>query len=787
MSLDDAMRATARSWAGRVWAGVLLLVGGVLAFLPLFDGLGFEASFAIGIVASFATADLGARLARRARETGDGGVAWTFGLWARAALLGLVGAAVPHVVLALNALRVPQCDWLDGLKWAAVLPGLSIAAAAAVGVLAPLVLRRPRLAIAAPWLVIVASLLAAGVGFYRAPPVFAYDPFGGWFPGSVYDEELALEPAFAWARIYQAAAVIAALLLVAAWRDRGRARVGGDRRRRRVVVAGGVVALVIALVVRVRSGALGFAPSADEIARALGGRYDTAHVTIYYPREASFAPDIARIGEEHELRLAQVARTLGVAPPHVTSFYFASPAEKRRWMGAARVYIAKPWRREIYVQHDDPPHDVIRHELAHVVAGEFGDPIFHVALKWFGWPPVRFNMGLIEGLAVAADWPGGRGRPTPHQAARALLDAGKLPRIARLLAPGFLEHSAALSYTVAGSFVRHLLDAHGAAPLRALYRAGGTPADFPGAYGQSLDQLEAEWHAVLRATSLDRDEAEVARDRMRRPGIFSRPCPHVVARRLAEATVLARSGRAPEAVALLRGICGRDPDPIHRLALAAALERAGDVAGARAELADIASADTTSLPAAAQALVALTDLEARAGDLGAASVAAAAAAAMPLDESARRQLVVRRQALDAPAPLGPLLRTYLFEHGGRDASPTLLLHDAEELARGAPSSGLGPYLVGRLLVDADAHAAALAPLAEAFTRGLDDPLLVREAARLRCIAGFVADDPDAVRAGAAILAADGQPLGVKLEAADWLDLLALRAELRARGPGTPPR
>lgn len=783
-SLDDALSATARSWAGRVWGGVLLALGVVLAFVPLFDGLGFEASFAIGLVASLATADLGARLARRARDAAPdaGGVAVVFGLWSRAALLGLVGAALPHVVLALNALRVPQCDWADGVKWAAVLPGLSVAVAAGVGALGPLLLPRARrLAVAAPWLVVVASLVVAVVGFYRAPPVFAYDPFGGWFPGSVYDEELALEPAFAWARLYHATAVLAALLLVGAWRERA-------RDRRRLAATGGAIALVLALILKLRAGSLGFAPSADEIARALGGRYDTAHVTIYYPRGASFAPDIARIGEEHELRLAQVARTLGVAPPHVTSFYFASPAEKRRWMGAARVYIAKPWRREIYVQHDDPPHDVIRHELAHVVAGEFGDPIFHVALSWFGWPPVRFNMGLIEGLAVAADWPGGRGRPTPHQAARALLDAGKLPPIARLLAPGFLEHSAALSYTVAGSFVRFLLDTHGADKLRALYRAGGTPAHFPTIYGQPLDALEEAWHAQLRATPLDADDAAVARDRMRRPGIFARPCPHVVARRLSEATTLARSGRAPEAVALLRVICGRDPDPIHRLALAGALERAGELDAARAELAAIAAAETTSAPAAAQALVARTDLEARAGDLGAAAAAARAAAAMPLDEAARRQLGVRLLALEAPPPLGPLLRRYLFEDAGRpDPSPTLLLHDAEAIARGAPESGLGPYLVGRLLVDADAHAAALAPLAEAFARGLTDPLIVREAARLRCVAGFVADDADAVRAGAAILGGPEQPLAVRLEAADWLDLLALRAELRARGSDTRAR
>ena len=37
-------------------------------------------------------------------------------------------------------------------------------------------------------------------------------------------------------------------------------------------------------------------------------------------------------------------------------------------MGAMRVYIAKPWRREVYLQLADFPHPVFAHELAHVVA-----------------------------------------------------------------------------------------------------------------------------------------------------------------------------------------------------------------------------------------------------------------------------------------------------------------------------------------------------------------------------------------------------------------------------------
>src|SRR5262249_20216597 len=202
-----------------------------------------------------------------------------------------------------------------------------------------------------------------------------------------------------------------------------------------------------------------------------------------------FLAEMPAIAEDHELRWAQVARTFGVAPAgKIASFYFANAVEKARWIGSENAYIAKPWRHEIYLAHEEFPHGSLRHEIAHVVAGEFGDPVFHVSVAWWGWPPARFNVGLIEGAAVAADWPG-TGRLTPDDASRAMMDLGYLPPLATILAPGFFEFSTARSYTTAGSFCHFLLETRGAERFRRLYRSGG---DFEAAYGTDLASLERE-------------------------------------------------------------------------------------------------------------------------------------------------------------------------------------------------------------------------------------------------------------------------------------------------------
>src|SRR5690606_7869024 len=139
-----------------------------------------------------------------------------------------------------------------------------------------------------------------------------------------------------------------------------------------VVVAGAVAATLWA-----RSGELGFAIEADDIQEALGGRIDTEHFTIYYPLGGIVERDIAAIAEDHEFRLAQVERVLGAeASGRITSYYFPDPDTKGRLIGARYVHMAKPWRNEIYLDHQEFPHHTLRHEIAHVVAGAFSDSVF---------------------------------------------------------------------------------------------------------------------------------------------------------------------------------------------------------------------------------------------------------------------------------------------------------------------------------------------------------------------------------------------------------------------------
>jgi len=99
---------------------------------------------------------------------------------------------VPLLVSLANALRVRNCNFAAGFGFFALLPVATVLYAAPAGVLAGVAI--PRRARLVAFLLPVLSLLWALVRLYREPPVFAFDPFGGYFPGPIYDEALRPPP-----------------------------------------------------------------------------------------------------------------------------------------------------------------------------------------------------------------------------------------------------------------------------------------------------------------------------------------------------------------------------------------------------------------------------------------------------------------------------------------------------------------------------------------------------------------------------------------------------------------
>ncbi len=468
----------------RAWSFILFVVGAGLCFVPLFDVLGYEWCLAMAVVASLAGAQVAAlRVGRERRERAPSAVTAAEArpgvtvarLWWGATLRLWGALGLPLGAILANALRVRNCDVGAGLAWFAMLPMLSAAMGAGAGVVAGLLRPwRGRVAPTALALGIVVASVAWGVWrFYAAPPIFGYDPFVGYFAGTLYDEEIAITAAFGWARLYDVALLTGWLAACALLLDAGRLCLGRPAPARARPLGMAILAFAAAATLWSARARLGFALCAQEIGQRLGGELRTAHFVLHYSPTGPYAKELAAYAEDDELYWAELEKLFGAAPvPPVHAFLFDNAAQKRELMGAGHTFIAKPWRREIYLQHDAWPQTVTKHELAHVFAGRFGDPIFGIARRGLG-----FNVGLIEGVAVAAAW---EGQPlTPHQVVKVLRDAKLLDvdTLASVMGPSFFGINAAQAYNVAGSFCRFLADTRGVGKLEALYRAAGGAAE----------------------------------------------------------------------------------------------------------------------------------------------------------------------------------------------------------------------------------------------------------------------------------------------------------------------
>jgi hypothetical protein len=488
-----------------------------------------------------------------------------------------------------------------------------------------------------------------------------------------------------------------------------------------------------ATLLRLDSGPLGYAIDASDIQDALGGRIETAHFTIYYAKVPSIESEIELIARDHEFRYAQVVAQLGVAPAgKLRSYYFADHDQKARLFGARRVEMAKPWRHEIYIDHQGFPHDSLRHELGHAVASEFGDSWFGVSAHRLLGMPLLFSPGLIEGLAVAIDWPAGD-RLTPHEAVRVLIAMGVKPSLHELMGVRFFAVASSRGYITAGSFVRFLLDTFGAQALRRVYHDG----DFEGVYGASLTELESAWLAKIATIDLPPGTVEASRERYRGTTVFARPCPHAIAARQASARTAAARGDHDEAIALLREVCGDAPDePQHQLDLAGALQ-AGET-GDRAEgeviwtrLAHDADRVTSSLRGRAYRRLAVA--AGNRGELARVRALLDEANTLAVEGEDRRQLDAMRFALDYQGPAGDALRNYFWGSARR-------LESAEQAVAAEPASGFAHYLLGLQKVVAGDRAAAAAELDRALGLDLPGAAFVRNAARELAIAAYRTND-----------------------------------------------
>ena len=505
--------------------------------------------------------------------------------------------------------------------------------------------------------------------------------------------------------------------------ERGTLAIAWMRGRGRTVagLACGSCALLASLALVACGPQIGTWQTATTIARALGGRAAGRRCDVLYP-DSLTSGQAALLVRDCEEELSLDETRLGTQlPGRLIEYVFADARQKRRLMGAGETSIAKPWRREVYVQLAPYPHPLLGHEIAHVVAASFAPGPLHIGGGL--WP----NPGLIEGIAVATS--PDDDELTDAQWARAMLDLGILPSATDIFSLGFLGHNAPMSYTVAGAFVSWVSGRWGTSIVRAWY-AGGSIERLTGQSWKGLEELFRGW---LRTLEMPAQAMLYARARFARPSVWQRKCPHVVDALVGAADLCRAERRYGEALTLYGAALSLDGDDWRAQFDRAALRIQSDAApSGRSELARIARDDRAPKTWRDRARVALAD-----DDLASDRVADAVGEyrevmAETLDEDFARTLEVK--ILAAPDPAARHAVVDLLVGKPRSAVDEAWIA-AASLGVWAESTNapLAEYLLGKNLSLHEDWASAARWLDRALDGGAPTPRIGRELLRTRAV------------------------------------------------------
>jgi tetratricopeptide (TPR) repeat protein len=498
-----------------VSGAILLLFSIAVIQLPLLNYLGYEFSLVIALAVPWFCGIPAMRTFRTRLPLLQGVGLPEVRRAARDALRqsGLI-LLLPVVVATANAFFVRNCSYLEGLLFYSLIPGITAFWCVGLALFCRLLFPRPQRAY---WLFIVLVLIYPLYIGYFSPQIYSYDFIYGFFPGFSHDEVLTITPGLL---LFRLVTVLTGLLLFCVAQflvinglTRGKlvSRLAGFSAlltRRRLHGWIGLLCLVCALAWVLRD-RLGFETSEGYLEQTLGSTYSTDHFRIYYSSESYSPSEIKWVAALHEFRFSQVEAALQVHfRGKVASYVYPDGDTKQRMIGTKMTNIAKPWRREIHIEKSSLE-STLKHELVHVLAGEFGLPIIKI----------HYHAGIVEGLATAVGTDFGNRTLDEYAAAAKKFAVISDPR--SLINPvGFALKAPGVSYVLMGSFCKYLIDRYGIVLFRSLY-GGKSPSVV---YGKSFDGLIGEWQRYLDRFDVPESWRPHVEFYFKRPSIFAREC-----------------------------------------------------------------------------------------------------------------------------------------------------------------------------------------------------------------------------------------------------------------------
>jgi len=434
---------------------------------------------------------------------------------------------VPFLIGLGSSIIVSKCPIFDGLLFYMIISIPSFIFGMATGYFSVIILRKYAFLIFLFFFLLCLS--APLLEFYLNPQIFFYNPVFGYYPGTIYDEDLSPDHILIAYRIFNLAFFIYLVYISQKIYDKG-------LRIKALVLLS--LFITIALFSFFKP-ALNFASNKNKLDKSLPKTLNTNSFTIHFPEDFSNS-EIEHSGLLHEYYLAQINDFLNIKfKGKIDSYVFKNREQKRMLLGAGNADIAKPWLNQIYLNGSDYA-VTLKHELAHIIGNKFGTTPFKAA--------DNLNPSMIEGFAMAVE-NNFQGYPVHYMAKLADSAGYKFP-VEKLFAGfNFFSKTSSISYIYSGSFIKYLADTYGVEKIKRIY--GNT--DFPLIYGKDITALSVEYADFLKEYSI---KYNVSKAQLFFGGstIFKKFCPRVAASETKKASIMLSKSKTIEALQLFKKV-----------------------------------------------------------------------------------------------------------------------------------------------------------------------------------------------------------------------------------------
>lgn len=343
---------------------------------------------------------------------------------------------------------------------------------------------------------------------YSNPQIYFYSPIIGFFPGTIYDEDLNISFTLIFYRTLNF--IFFGSLYFVAKRN--------FVKNKSLTLA---LFIAVALLFIWISPELGFSTNHTKLNRVLSGKIESENFIIHFDKKGIDSTEIKILLLNHEYYFEKLEKKFGFKPNEkIKSYIFNNRLQKKKYFGSEQADIAKPWLYEIYLSNDSWE-NTLNHELAHIFSAEIGSGIFRLANS--------FNPTLIEGFAEAMD--DNYDDLELHSLTASAYYYGYKIDIKELFSGlNFFKSFSGLSYLYAGSFSKYLIEKYSMSTYAAFYNSGDSKL----AFGKTLDELANDYYEFIKnhRIQLSKNQIEYY---FGRNSIFQKVCPRQIAANLKEA------------------------------------------------------------------------------------------------------------------------------------------------------------------------------------------------------------------------------------------------------------